>query len=201
MKTDIAEQLNSHELRRREFLDLSRQVLLGAAALSIAPLSLTASDIGSLALAQLGEEEVLILAQVSRLLFPHDALAQEVYLDVVRDIDADMSKVNAKGGAIALMVDLMCGPLIGEVSSPEAGAEDNGDGGPATGGELILAFDPTHFGGPEAIERGEQLFNDLLSMDGTRLPGARRLAARQKTPEEGIEIPATLHQTILDLIG
>ena len=47
-----------------------------------------------------------------------------------------------KGGAIALMVDLMCGPLIGEVTSWEAGREDNGDGGPATGGELVLALDP-----------------------------------------------------------
>lgn len=106
-----------------------------------------------------------------------------------------------KGGAIAMLVDLMCGPLIGEVSSVEAGAEDNGDGGPATGGELILAMDPTRFGGDDAIARGERLFAAMVDQDGVRLPGDRRLAARQKTPGEGIEIPASLHATIEGLLG
>lgn len=106
-----------------------------------------------------------------------------------------------KGGAIALMVDLMCGPLIGEVSSQEAGAADNGDGGPATGGELILAFDPAKFGGDDPLGRGERLLQSLSGMDGVRLPGDRRHAARKKTPQEGIEIPETLHTTIKELIG
>ena len=104
-----------------------------------------------------------------------------------------------KGGAIALMVDLLCGPLIGEVASWEAGEEDNRDGGPATGGELVLALDPTHFG-DDAIERGERLFARLLEMEGVRLPGDRRIAARQRTPSEGAEIPASLHQSILELL-
>jgi delta1-piperideine-2-carboxylate reductase len=99
------------------------------------------------------------------------------------------------------MVDLMCGPLIGEVTSWEAGREDNGDGGPATGGELVLALDPAKFGGDDAIGRGERLFNRMLEMEGVRLPGDRRLAARRKTPEEGVEIPASLHQAIVELIG
>lgn len=106
-----------------------------------------------------------------------------------------------KGAAIALMVDLMCGPLIGEVSSREAGEEDNWDGGPATGGELILALDPARFGAGDAIARGERLFSDLLAMEGTRLPGDRRLAVRRRTPAEGVEIPAALHASIVELIG
>ncbi|MEM9139858.1 MAG: Ldh family oxidoreductase [Pseudomonadota bacterium] len=105
-----------------------------------------------------------------------------------------------KGGAIALMVDLMCGPLIGEVTSQQAGAEDNGDGGPATGGELILAFDPARFGGGDALERGESLLLGMLAMDGVRLPGDRRHAARAKTPVDGIEVPASLHETIQGLL-
>ncbi|MEM7061321.1 MAG: Ldh family oxidoreductase [Pseudomonadota bacterium] len=105
-----------------------------------------------------------------------------------------------KGGAIALMVDLLCGPLIGEVSSQEAGAEDNGDGGPATGGELILAFDATRFGSDDAVSRGDLLLSELQSMDGVRLPGDRRHLARASTPTEGIQIPATLHETIQGLM-
>lgn len=106
-----------------------------------------------------------------------------------------------KGAAIALMVDLLCGPLIGEVSSWEAGEEDNRDGGPATGGELILALDPARLGAGDALERGERLFARLLEMEGTRLPGERRFANRQRTPTEGVEIPARLHASIVELIG
>jgi delta1-piperideine-2-carboxylate reductase len=106
-----------------------------------------------------------------------------------------------KGAAIALMVDLLAGPLIGEVSSWEAGEQDNGDGGPATGGELILALDPGRLGADDAVERGERLFAALLDMEGTRLPGDRRIAARGRTPTEGVEIPGALHATILELIG
>lgn len=105
-----------------------------------------------------------------------------------------------KGGAIALMVDLLCGPLIDEVSSQEVADEDNGDGGPATGGELVLAIDPSHFGGANAIARGERLLDALSSMDGVRLPGDRRLAARAQTPTQGAAIPASLHQAIQDLL-
>ena len=105
-----------------------------------------------------------------------------------------------KGGAIALMVDLMCGPLIGEVSSQEAGAADNGDGGPATGGELILAFDPSKFGGGDPLERGERVLNALSGMEGVRLPGDRRFAAREQTPTTGATIPASLHEAITALL-
>ncbi len=106
-----------------------------------------------------------------------------------------------KGAAIALMVDLLAGPLIGEVSSWEAGQEDDGDGGPATGGELILALDPGRLGAPDALERGERLFAQLLAMEGTRLPGDRRIAMRGRTPAERVEIPGRLHATILGLVG
>ena len=105
-----------------------------------------------------------------------------------------------KGGAIALMVDLLCGPLIGEVASYEAGEEDNGDGGPATGGELVLAFDPALFGAGDALARSERLFAKMLEMDGVRLPGDRRIAARATTPVRGAEIPKPLHDTIQGLL-
>lgn len=101
-----------------------------------------------------------------------------------------------KGGAIALMVDLLAGPLIGEVCSFEAGEQDNGDGGAATGGELVLALDPARFGAGDAVAHGERLFERMLSQEGVRLPGDRRLIARSETPESGIEVPQSLHRTI-----
>ncbi len=104
-----------------------------------------------------------------------------------------------KGSSIALMVDLLAGPLIGEVCSFEAGEQDNADGGAATGGELILALDPARFGGDDAIDHGERLFARMLALEGVRLPGDRRLIARSETPESGIEVPLVLHEKIEEL--
>lgn len=101
-----------------------------------------------------------------------------------------------KGGAIALMIDLLAGPLIGEVTSIEAGDADNGDGTAALGGEIVLALDPARFGADDGEARGERLFARMLEQDGVRLPGDRRLKARAETPTGGIEIPAGLHAQI-----
>ena len=51
-----------------------------------------------------------------------------------------------KGASLAMMVELLCGPLIGDFLSIEAQADDAGRGGPPKGGELIMALDPAKFG-------------------------------------------------------
>ncbi|WP_340109200.1 Ldh family oxidoreductase [Pikeienuella sp. HZG-20] len=103
-----------------------------------------------------------------------------------------------KGASIALMVDLLAGPLIGELTSLETGAADNGVG-PAIGGQLILAFAPERFGGADAAAHGERLFEALLEEPGVRLPGARRAETRARTPAEGVLIPTTLYDEIRNL--
>ena len=103
-----------------------------------------------------------------------------------------------KGAALALMVDLLAGPLIGELTSLEIEAEDDGVG-PALGGQLILAFAPERLGGPDAAAHGERLFRTLLEEQGVRLPGMRRAATRPRTPEEGVTIPASLHRELVAL--
>lgn len=50
-----------------------------------------------------------------------------------------------KGSALAAMVELLAGPLIGDMTSAESLAWDNGAGGLPYGGELILALDPQRF--------------------------------------------------------
>ncbi|MPY75439.1 MAG: Ldh family oxidoreductase [Alphaproteobacteria bacterium] len=106
-----------------------------------------------------------------------------------------------KGAAIALMVELMASGLPQSHFGYEAAAEDTGDGGPAKGGELLLAMDPARFvpggDGGAALDHAEQLFARLLGQDGTRLPSDRRYAARRRTPVEGIRIPQQLHDDIL----
>ncbi len=106
-----------------------------------------------------------------------------------------------KGSAVALMVELMASGLARSPFGFEAAAEDTGDGGPAKGGELLLAMDPARFvpggDGGASLDHAELLFGRLLGQEGTRLPSDRRYAARQRTPTEGIRIPKQLHDDIL----
>lgn len=108
-----------------------------------------------------------------------------------------------KGAALALMVELLAGALVGDVFSFEASARDNKDGGPPQGGELIIAIDPSRCVSGDAragqLARAEQLFAMVLEQDGTRLPSDRRYAARLITPTVGISIPASLFATLQEL--
>ncbi|MFT5504777.1 MAG: delta1-piperideine-2-carboxylate reductase [Gammaproteobacteria bacterium] len=106
-----------------------------------------------------------------------------------------------KGAALAMMIELLAGALIGEFLSIESIEDDDGKGGPPKGGELIIAMDPTKFGDPEGfLARGEKLFEAVLAQEGTRLPGARRFENRALTQQTGIQIPQSLHETILVLL-
>lgn len=106
-----------------------------------------------------------------------------------------------KGGAIALMVELLAGALIGDVFSFEATAQDKADGGPSRGGELLLAIDPAKFRNQSGSSQShaELLFGELAKQEGTRLPSARRYAARQRTVTDGIQIPSSLHNSCVEL--
>jgi delta1-piperideine-2-carboxylate reductase len=105
-----------------------------------------------------------------------------------------------KGSAIAMMVELLCAGLIGEGFSFEAAQYDSKDGGPPRGGEFILAMDPARFGDPDGWHaHAESFLNGLSALDGARLPGDRRYANRARTPDEGVRIPASLHEKIVGL--
>jgi LDH2 family malate/lactate/ureidoglycolate dehydrogenase len=104
-----------------------------------------------------------------------------------------------KGAAIALMVELLAGALIGDVFSYEAKARDTGTGAPC-GGEFLMAIDPARCApagdADAALAHAEQLFTRILDIDGTRLPSDRRFAARKTTADTGIHIPQSLHDEI-----
>ena len=105
-----------------------------------------------------------------------------------------------KGSALALMVELLAGALVGDVFSFEASERDNDDGGPPVGGELVVAIDPSRCVAEDQragqLAHAEALFERILAQEGTRLPSDRRYRARLRTPEEGITIPASLHTTL-----
>lgn len=110
---------------------------------------------------------------------------------------AQLAFGGTKGALLALMVELMAGPLIGQPFSVEQQARDNNDGGPATGGELLLAIDPVRLSGNAGVlNHAEELFDELLAQPGTRLPAERRYQVRPQNQANGIEIPTELYETI-----
>lgn len=101
-----------------------------------------------------------------------------------------------KGAAIAMMVELLAGSLIGDVLSFEASENDKPDGGPSSGGEFMIAIDPTRCGNTGSLAHAETLFERILGQQGTRLPSERRYRSRQHTPEAGIEIVPSLFEEL-----
>ena len=84
-----------------------------------------------------------------------------------------------KGSAIATMVELFAAGLTGEQFSFEAGETDIEDGGPARGGDLLLAMSPAIIAGAGWEAHCESFFDKLSGLDGVRLPGQRRHQNRQ----------------------
>jgi delta1-piperideine-2-carboxylate reductase len=105
-----------------------------------------------------------------------------------------------KGSNIALMVELLAGPLLGDALSFEAGERDKANTGAPCGGELIIAIDPVRFieNGNRIVqlEHGEMLFKKMLEQEGARLPSDRRYEARKRTAIEGVKVPRSLCESI-----
>lgn len=99
-----------------------------------------------------------------------------------------------KGSALALMVELLAGPLIGDLTSAESLAADRGDKASPLGGELLIVIDPAGFMGKAATAhqaRAEQLFEAIVAQ-GARLPSQRRYAARARSEREGVLVARSL---------
>ena len=108
-----------------------------------------------------------------------------------------------KGSALATMVELMAGTLIGDWTSREAIAHDAGAGATPLHGELILAFDPARFAGGDAAPhqaRAEAMF-EAITRQGARLPSQRRFAARERSLRDGVAVPRSLYDEILAMAG
>ncbi|VEA73047.1 putative dehydrogenase [Serratia rubidaea] len=103
-----------------------------------------------------------------------------------------------KGSALAAMVELLAGPLIGDMTSKESLAFDNQTGSSPYGGELIIAMDPQRFLGEQQatyLAHAETLFSDM-QQQGARLPGERRFRQRPLSEQHGIELPQALYEEI-----
>jgi (2R)-3-sulfolactate dehydrogenase (NADP+) len=102
---------------------------------------------------------------------------------------------DAKGTALALMVELLAAGLTGANFAAEASSYLDTAGPPSGTGQLLLAFDADAFGG-DAPARFGLLAQAIELQPGARLPGMRRLKARAKAKAEGLMISDALIQEI-----
>src|SRR5262245_36326274 len=102
---------------------------------------------------------------------------------------------DAKGIALALMVELLAAGMIGANYAAEASSYLDAEGPPSGTGQLIIALDPNGFGN-HALGRFGVLAVAIESQQGARLPGERRLALRAKARAEGVTISDKLMEEI-----
>ena len=108
---------------------------------------------------------------------------------------------DAKGAAMALMVEVLSASLIGANHAFEASSFFTAEGPPPGVGQFLLAIDPGPLSGGSFLDRLEVLVAALEEQPGARLPGSRRLAARAAAARDGIAVPAVLLHEIRALPG
>lgn len=95
---------------------------------------------------------------------------------------------DAKGAALALVVELLSAGLTGANYAYEASSLFDAEGPPPGLGQFILAIDPGALGGPQALGRVGALVAAIADEPGTRIPGERGRDARARASLEGLEV-------------
>ena len=122
--------------------------------------------------------------------------------DVEMAMDGTMIPIGgAKGSALALMVEVMSAALVGSSLSTETSSLFTPDGPAPNLGQTILAIDPGPISGGAFAGRMDALLEGLAGEEGARLPGSRRLSAREHASANGISVNAPLHAEILEIVA
>ncbi len=98
---------------------------------------------------------------------------------------------DAKGSALALMVELLAAGLTGGHYAREATSFLDAEGGPPETGQLIIAIS-TQALSAEAPERFAQLASWIEADGDARLPGMRRLERREQLRKTGLVVDGAL---------
>ncbi|HEY8383209.1 MAG TPA: Ldh family oxidoreductase [Microvirga sp.] len=103
---------------------------------------------------------------------------------------------DAKGTALALMVELLAAGLTGANFAADASSFLDDKGDPPGTGQLILAIDPVALGGEGALAHCARLAAAIEDQPGARLPGARRIALREAAARDGLAVPGAVIASI-----
>ncbi|MEN0039814.1 MAG: Ldh family oxidoreductase [Pseudomonadota bacterium] len=107
---------------------------------------------------------------------------------------------DAKGTALALMVEILAACLTGANTAANATSFFEAEGESPGVGQFLIAIDPDRIGGPGAADRIATLAASIEAQEGARVPGSRRSALRLDMEANGIAVDDDLYAT-LDAIG
>jgi (2R)-3-sulfolactate dehydrogenase (NADP+) len=107
----------------------------------------------------------------------------------------------AKGAALALMVEILCGALAGGHYGWEASSFLDTEGPSPSVGQVLIALDPAAFAGPGFAARMGELVGSMQAEPGVRIPGDRRLAARRRAAAEGLTVSPALLDNLKAMAG
>lgn len=93
----------------------------------------------------------------------------------------------AKGTALALMVEVLAAVMTGAALSMDASSFFTAEGPPPGVGQFLMAIKPQD---GLFSARLEALLGAIEAMDGARLPGSRRAEAIRSAEDQGLEVPA-----------
>jgi (2R)-3-sulfolactate dehydrogenase (NADP+) len=105
-----------------------------------------------------------------------------------------------KGGALALMVEVLAAGLPGAHWSYAASSLGDDAGGPPMLGQTIIAIDPAGMA-PGFVDRLEAMLTAMLAQEGVRLPGDRRHANRRRAEADGVTLSDAEVAQFRDLSG
>jgi len=108
---------------------------------------------------------------------------------------------DAKGAALALMVEVMAAALTGGRFGFEATSFLNDEGGPPDVGQFLLAIDIRATAGEGFLDRMAVLTDAMMAQDGVRLPGSSRLGRREAAVRDGVTVGEAVLAEIHALAG
>ena len=106
---------------------------------------------------------------------------------------------DAKGAQLALMVEVLAGALSASCFGFESSSHYEAEGSPPRAGQFLLALDPGPFSEGRFGARLEDLLAAIEEQPGTRLPGQRRFALRERAERDGVTIPRALYEQLMSL--
>ncbi len=107
---------------------------------------------------------------------------------------------SAKGGLIALMIELLAITLTGAHFGAQADSFFQAEGNQPRLGQVFLIIDPAGFAGHSIYhERIDALVAAMQAEPGVRLPGVRRAELADAARRNGILVAGVLHAQLIDL--
>ena len=149
----------------------------------------------------IAKSEIMLRAREGHMLeegWAFDADGQPT-TDPARALEGTMAPSGGqKGFGAGLMVEIFAAALSGATLGKDATPFSGPIGGPPRTGQCFFAIDPQAFSGAGFADRLEALCEALTEQDGTRLPGSRKFAHREKAERDGVAVPAALLERIIN---